>query len=203
MENLEILKGVVSEETYARLESETKDSQMRLADLHTDEYVSKSKYKDLETQLERANNALASKTTEYDTLAQKAGDNQSLKDEIDRMKSAHETEINNLKAEHQKAEKRSLVVATISTKYHPKDVSDIMPHIDMEKITVDGETVIGLTEQLDPLKEAKSYLFEEAGADGGMRKKKGGFEHGGDTSDADEAILRASFGLKPKNDKKE
>ena len=75
MENLEILKGIVSDETYAALEAETKDSKIRLGDLSTDEYVSVNKYKDLEIQLSKVNSALTEKTTEYDTLKEKAGDN--------------------------------------------------------------------------------------------------------------------------------
>lgn len=54
MENLEILKGIVSDETYAALEAETKDSKIRLGDLSTDKYVSADKYKDLEKQLGRS-----------------------------------------------------------------------------------------------------------------------------------------------------
>lgn len=74
MENLEILKGIVSDETYAALEAETKDSKIRLGDLSTDKYVSTDKYKDLEKQLGKVNSALTEKTTEYDTLKEKAGD---------------------------------------------------------------------------------------------------------------------------------
>lgn len=75
MENLEILKGIVSDETYAALEAETKDSKIRLGDLSTDKYVSADKYKDLEKQLGKVNSALTEKTTEYDTLKEEAGDN--------------------------------------------------------------------------------------------------------------------------------
>lgn len=35
MENLELLKGVVSDETFARIEEETKESKIRLADCHS------------------------------------------------------------------------------------------------------------------------------------------------------------------------
>lgn len=76
MENLEILKGIVSDETYAALEAETKESKIRLGDLSTDKYVSADKYKDLEKQLGKVNSALTEKTTEYDTLKEKAGDNE-------------------------------------------------------------------------------------------------------------------------------
>ena len=35
MENIELLRGVVSDETFARIEEETKESKIRLADLST------------------------------------------------------------------------------------------------------------------------------------------------------------------------
>lgn len=73
MENLEILKGIVTDETYAALEAETKDSKIRIGDLSTDKYVSADKYKDLEKQLGKVNSALTEKTTEYDTLKEKSG----------------------------------------------------------------------------------------------------------------------------------
>ncbi len=193
MENLEIFKGVVSDETYAKLEEETKDSEIKLVDLSKGEYVSKAKYEGLKTDLANATNALANKAADYDTLKAQAGDNQALKDTIEQMKTAHDTEIANLKAEHQKSEKRSAVVAAISSKYHPKDVNDIMPHLDMDKISIDGNNVIGLSDQLDPLKESKSYLFEEDSS----KRKKGGYEHGDEGGD-DDAALRAAFGIKDK-----
>ena len=93
MENLEILKGIVSDETYAALEAETKDSKIKLGDLSSDKYVSKDKYKELETQLSKVNSALTEKTKEYDSLKDKAGDNAELKNEIERLKSENETTI--------------------------------------------------------------------------------------------------------------
>ena len=100
MENLEILKGIVTDETYAALEAETKDSKIRLGDLSTDKYVSADKYKDLEKQLGKVNSALTEKTTEYDTLKEKAGDNAELKAEIERLKAENTNTVYSLKADY-------------------------------------------------------------------------------------------------------
>lgn len=190
MENLELLRGVVSDETFARIEEETKESKIRLADLSTGNYVSKEKYDGLEGQLQSVNTALSDKTKEYDTLKEKAGDNESLKNEIERLKGEHKTNIDNLTSNFNEQLKLSAVKTEITTKYKPKDVNDIMPHIDMSKVTVDKDTITGLTEQIDPLKESKAYLFGED------KKNKSGLEHG-DSGD-DDARLRAAFGLNTK-----
>lgn len=191
MENLEILKGVVSDETYAAIEAETKDSKIKLMDLSAGQYVSEDKYKDLEIQLDRVNSALADKTAEYDSLKSKAGDNAELKNEIERLKTEHADTINGLKTDYAKQLKRSAVINEIERKYHPKDVTDIMPHIDMEKISIDNDNVVGLTEQMTPLTESKAYLFGEQ-----SNPKKSGLNHNG--SEINDAALRASFGLKKK-----
>lgn len=191
MENLEILKGIVSDETYAALEAETKDSKIRLGDLSTDKYVSADKYKDLEKQLGKVNSALTEKTTEYDTLKEKAGDNAELKAEIERLKAENTNTVNSLKADYEKQLKRSTVINEIQNKYHPKDVNDIIPHIDMEKISVENDNIVGLTEQITPLTESKAYLFGNE-----PQQNKSGLEH--DNKDYDTARLEAAFGITKK-----
>lgn len=197
MKNLEILKGVLSEDTYAAVEEQTKNSTVELADLSTSAYVGKDKYKALEAQLEKVNGALASKTSDYDALKEKAGDNQSLKDTIEQMKTAHAEEMNTLKTDYAEQIKRSAVAAEISSKYKPRDVGDILPHVDMAKVTVDGGSVTGLAEQLDPLKESKPYLFSD---DTNQSRKKGGFQHENTGNETDLSKVRAALGIKEKKE---
>lgn len=40
-----------------------------------------------------------------------------------------------------------------------KDISDIKPHIDMEKVTFEDGKISGLSEQLEKIKTDKGYLF--------------------------------------------
>ena len=46
-------------------------------------------------------------------------------------------------------------------KANPKDVNDILPHIDNEVVKIEDGEVIGLKEQIEKLKEEKSYLFKD------------------------------------------
>ena len=157
---------------------------------HT-KYVSADKYKDLEKQLGKVNSALTEKTTEYDTLKEKAGDNAELKAEIERLKAENTNTVNSLKADYEKQLKRSTVINEIQNKYHPKDVNDIIPHIDMEKISVENDNIVGLTEQITPLTESKAYLFGNE-----PQRNKSGLKH--DDKDYDTARLEAAFGITKK-----
>lgn len=189
MENLEILKSTLSPETYARVEEETAKSTLKLADLSKGGYVSQSKYEALEAQLTNTQQLLESKSADYDSLKKTAGDNKELKDTIEQMQTAFETEKANLKNDYEAQLKKGKIAAQIVQDYHPKDVNDILAHIDMDKVTVDGDNLIGLKEQVDPLKEAKAYYFEAEAT-----PSKTGFEHneGGE----DYSAIRKAFGLK-------
>ena len=57
--------------------------------------------------------------------------------------------------------KKLLKVENETIKYGAKDFQDVKNSIDLEKVSIDGENVIGLKDQLDTLKENKSYLFGE------------------------------------------
>lgn len=190
MENVELLKGVLSEETYNKVVEESKKSNIRLFDMSSGEYVSKSKYDALDIQLKSTQDLLDAKTKDYDTLKSKAGDNQSLKDEIDRLKSAHTTETENLKKDYEAKIKKSRIAAQIIQEYKPKDVNDVLAHIDIEKISVDGDNLVGLKEQVDPLKETKAYYFAEETKPGAS-----GVQHGG-SDNSDYSAVRAAMGLK-------
>lgn len=195
MENLEILKDTLSAETYAAVEAETKDSDIKLADLSGGGYVSQSKYDALASQLASTEKLLTDKTSEYETLKATAGDNEALRNQITQMQTDFETEKNQIKADAAETLKKAKVTAQIMSDYHPKDVNDILTHIDFAKITEDGDKLIGVKEQVDPLKESKAYLFEDEKKGGGASGMKHG--DGGD----DYSAIRKAFGLKS-NDKK-
>lgn len=161
MENLELLKEVLSPTTYALVEDETKDSKIKLADLSTGKYTDVGKYNALEEQLKSTQELLTNKTNEYDELVKTAGDNVELKRQLEEAKSNFETEITTIQNEANAKLKAEKVKTAILNSYKPKDIKDIMPYIDFEKITEDENGLIGVEEQMKPIAENKAYLFNE------------------------------------------
>ncbi len=182
MENVEILKSVLSEDTYNKVVEETGKCKIKLCDLSSGEFVSKSKYDALETQLVNTQGLLETKTKDYDTLQSKAGDNQALKDEIESLKTAHAEQTENLKKDYEAQLKKNTVATRIISDYRPKDVNDIMAHIDLDKITIKDDEISGLSDQVDVLKENKAYYFEDT------TSKATGFNHGGAEPPQDDFI---------------
>ena len=68
-----------------------------------------------------------------------------------------------------------------------------LPHLDMGAITVNDKGIVGLTEQLEPIKTAKPYLFK-----GDTKPGASGLDHGkGGDNKAELNKMRAVMGLPP------
>ena len=190
--NIEVLKDHLSEETYSAVAEELKDKDIKLADLSGGEYVSKGKYEALETQLNNTQTLLTDTSAKLETALQNAGDSEALKQEIENIKNTNKTEVANITAQYESKLKSAAVMAEL-TKAGANDPNDIMPHLDMGAITVNEKGIVGLTEQLEPIKTAKPYLFK-----GDTKPGASGLDHGtGGDNTAEINKMRAVMGLPP------
>ena len=190
--NCEVLKEHLSEETYAAVTEELKDKDIKLADLSSGEYVSKGKYDALETQLNNTQTLLTDTSAKLETALQNAGDNEALKQEIENIKNTNQTEVANITAQYESKLKNAAVMAEL-TKAGANDPKDILPHLDIDAITVNDKGIVGLAEQLEPIKTAKPYLFK-----GETKPGASGLEHGkGGDNTAEINKMRAVMGLPP------
>ena len=190
--NIEVLKDHVSEETYSALSEELKDKDIKLADLSGGDYVSKAKYDALETQLNNTQTLLTDTTAKLETAIQSAGDNAALKQELENLKNTNQNEVANLTAQYEAKLKNAAVMAEL-TKAGANDPTDIMPHLNMDAITINEKGIVGLSDQLEPIKTAKPYLFK-----GETRPGASGLDHGkGGDNTAEINKMRAVMGLPP------
>lgn len=124
--------------------------EIKLANLASGEYVAKSKYDAKETELNTANTTiknLQDAAKKFDGV-----DVEGLKNEISTLKQKYNDDIDALKL--------SSAVDAFIAKSGAKNAKLVKGCIDLKKVKLDGETVLGLTEQLDALRTSDSYLFE-------------------------------------------
>ena len=190
--NIEVLKDHLSEETYSAVAEELKDKDVKLADLSSGEYVSKGKYDALETQLNNTQTLLTDTTAKLETAIKNGGDAVALKQEIENIKNANQTEVANITAQYEAKLKTAAVMAEL-TKAGANDPTDILPHLNMDAITATDKGIVGLAEQIDPIKTAKPYLFK-----GELKPGASGLNHGTGTDNTAEINkMRAVMGLPP------
>jgi hypothetical protein len=190
--NIEVLKDNLSEETYNAVASELEGKDIKLADLSTGNYVSKGRYEALETQLNNTQTLLTDTAAKLETAIANAGDNEALRQELETLKTTNQTNMDNLKNEYEAKLKTAAVMAEI-TKAGANDPADILPHINMDAVTINDNGSVGLSEQIETIKTAKPYLFK-----GEKQKGASGMQHGSGGDDTAEVNrIRAIMGLPP------
>ena len=128
------------------------DNQIKVANLAGGEYISKEKYDAKEKELTKANEQL---TTLNDTVKGFDGEKKDLDQKIKDLQKQYDTDTKALKEGFAKESAISQWFSQNKTNY-----TDLLKSkFDMEKITVDGDKVIGLDEQGKVLLEQYKDLF--------------------------------------------
>lgn len=190
---MEFLKDFLTEETFARVKEELDGKDVKLANLKSGDFVSKDKYTALENSNESLKSQLLAKSTAYDELVKKAGDNEALKTEIENLKTSTQTQLEETTKQF-KEKLKAEAVKTVLIGSGVKDVNDVISQLNLEAVTHnDDDTLTGLNEQVETIKTNKPYLFNDD-----KSKGKGGLDHSGGGDDIDDAQIRAIMGLPPK-----
>lgn len=129
-----------------------KDNQIKVANLAGGEYVSKEKFDAKEKELTKANEQL---TSLNDTVKTFEGEKEELNTKIKDMDKQYKTEIKQM----QEGFTKNKAISDWFSKNKTNYTDLLMSKIDMDKITVEGDKVIGLDEQGKVLLEQYKDLF--------------------------------------------
>lgn len=137
--------------TYADFEKAAGEHKAKFVDLSEGSYVDKGKFDGKAAELKTANDTitdLQGKVKAFDGV-----DIEKLKQDVKDAQVKYDTDIGTLK-------KSSAVnLALMGAK--ARDVKAVLPFVNMDAVTVDGDKVLGLDEQVHNLKADKAFLFED------------------------------------------
>lgn len=169
---MEFLKEILGEDLYKQLETkvndyngkaENKEKQIKIANLGTGEYVSKSKYDTLQTDLDNTKTSLNTANTTIADLKKNNGDNADLQAKI----TAYENEKKNLEQTHKATTEKLLKEIAIKDALYNEKAKHpelLLAKFDLSKILLDekGEKVVsGIEDQIKTNKETYKDLFGE------------------------------------------
>ena len=174
---MEFLKEILGEDLFNQVKTKVssynekadKDKRVSIANVNGDEYVTKAKYSQLETDLNNTKTSLNTAQTTIEDLKKSNGDNADLQQKV----SDYETKIANLETTS-KAEKAKMLkeIAIKDALYAEKAKHPelLISKFDLSKIILDekGENVVsGIEEQIKSNKETYKDLFGEIEQQGG------------------------------------
>ena len=145
----EFLRGLgVEEEHIQKILDEHHDSLKEYKD-------SANKVNALTEELETANDELAKRDAQIKELKDATPDNEELQKQLDEYKA------NNEKYEQELQSTRLNTAIKLAVAKDANDPSDVLALLDKDGLELDGNTVKGLDEKLEVLRENKPYLFEQ------------------------------------------
>lgn len=156
---MEWLKEHLGEELYNQLTEKLKgNDKVKLANLAGGEYVGKDKFTAAETARKELEGQIKERDTQLETLKKSAGDNAGLQSEIVRLQTANTTAKTDFESKLKAAqlehalEGRLLQAGAVNTKA-------VKALLDSTKISMDGDNLVGVDEQLKTLKEKETWAF--------------------------------------------
>ena len=186
MEKLKELFGTEAL-TWEQLDAKLKDNkEVKIANLASGQYVDKKKLDDKVDELSAAQTTIAGL---QDTVKKFDGvDIEKLKKDAADWETKYNTDISAMKLDS------AVNVALLEAKV--KNPKLARAGLDMSLVKLDGEKLLGLSEQIEALKKSDSYLFEEAGGgDGGPRVNTGGHHNNNNNTDAFMAAFMKGAGV--------
>ena len=178
--------------TWEQLEEKLKDNKdVKIANLAAGGYVDKRKHDDIVAELGTANNTIKGLK---ETVAKFDGvDIEKLKKDASDWETKYNTDIAAVKLDS------AVNMALVEAK--AKNPKLAKAALDMSLVKLDGENLVGLTEQLDNLKKSDGYLFdietepEPYNKGGAFVINTGGAHGGGGNADAFMSALMKGAGL--------
>lgn len=164
---MQLLKGLLSEETYALVEEQLKDKDIKLANLKEGNYVSIEKYNTAVSDLDTTRAELTERTSDLTRLKETTGNSEELKAQLEKIEEDFKQKELDYQAKLLNNEKQAILDKQVLKSGTIDEVS-VKAHLDnfLKEAEFKDGNIIGLDEQLAKLKEDKSYLFTQAQATG-------------------------------------
>lgn len=187
---MEFLKGVLSDELYAQLETALKDNKdIKLGNLAKGDYVGKDKFATLEEQSKALKSQIEEANKQIESF--KGMDIDGIKKTADDYKSKYEAAEAKAKADLEALQFDHALTGALSGA-KAKNATAVKALIDMNALKLADGKIIGLDEQLTKIKTDNDYLFESTDPKPSFSGKTPGGS-GGTPDDG----LRAIMGLPP------
>lgn len=156
------LKDIIGEELYKQLsadkqkEYENKDYE----DVSGGAYVHKTKFEQVNDQAKEYKKQVGERDTQITKLKEEFKDTEGLKEKVEKLESDNKTQKEGYEKQLSDIAFNNALEKGLSN-FNVKDKTLIMALLNKQNLKVDGDNIIGLKEQLEPLQKSHEYLFEK------------------------------------------
>lgn len=156
------LKEILGEELFKQLpedkQKEYKDKD--LEDVSNGAYIPKQRFDQVNEQAKEYKKQVGERDTQISKLKEEFKDTAGLKEKVTELETANKIQKEAYEKQLSEITFNNALEKSLGD-YKIKDSKLIMALIDKDKLKVDGDTVIGLKEQIEPLQKSHDFLFEK------------------------------------------
>ncbi len=125
-------------------------------------FIPKDKYNEAAEAKKKLEADLAARDTQLEELKKAAGNSDELKQQISELQEANKATKEEWEAKTAQMQLNFAIEKALTTA-KAKNAKAVKALLDMEKVKLDGEQLLGLDDQLKAIKESDPYLFGEPG----------------------------------------
>jgi len=123
-------------------------------------FIPKDKYNEVAQTKQRLEADLVERDKQLEELKKAAGDNDNLKKQIEELQAANKKAAEEWQAKFAQMQ-LDFAIEKALTAANARNTKAVKALLDLEKVKLDGENLLGLDEQLKTLKKSDPYLFTD------------------------------------------
>lgn len=156
------IKDLIGEEAYNALPEDKRKElgKKDFEDISGGTYIPKSRFDQVNEQAKEYKKQVGERDTQISKLKDEFKDTEGLKEKVEKLESDNKTQKETYEKQLADINFNNALEKSLGS-FSVKDNKLIMALIDKDKLKVDGDTVIGLKEQIEPLKTSHEFLFEK------------------------------------------
>lgn len=154
------LKEIIGEQAYNALSDDKKKEYENVDLVNGAEHVAKKDYETAQATIKQQKKDIEKRDKDIEDIQAKVKDNEDLTKEIDTLKETNKNDREGFEKKLSDIAFNAALEKGLGA-FNVKDKTLIMALLNKENLKVDGENIIGLKEQIEPLQKSHEYLFEK------------------------------------------
>lgn len=154
------LKEIIGEQAYNALPDDKRKEYDNVDLVNGAEHVAKKDYETAQATIKQQKKDIEKRDKDIEDIQSKVKDNEELTKEIDTLKQTNKNDREGFEKQLNDIAFNNALEKGLNA-FNVKDKTLIMALLNKENLKVDGESIIGLKEQIEPLQKSHEYLFEK------------------------------------------
>ncbi len=156
------LKEIIGEELYKQIPEDTKKKykDANLEDVSNGAYVTKERFNQVNTEAKDYKQQVSERDKQITSLKDEFKDTTGLKEKVEKLEADNKKKDDDYQSQLKQLQFDNALNQALKDT-NPKNVKALKAMLELDKVKLDGDTLLGLDDQIKSIKKEHDYLFEK------------------------------------------